>query len=483
VEKHVKVPEKAGPDAPQSAWFDRRPWLKQLYHDESQYILLEKGRQMEASEWVVNWLFYHALKDPGKYVYATASREKADIFSRDRWQKQLLRSPDLMAMVRTKAVRETVLNKSEVYFMSAYEDTEALRSIDADAVVLDEFQSYRVNAIPIAQAGISHSRFKRMIVVGTPVLTGSGFSNQWEMTDMKEWDTTEKIWKATNPKWDGLWSGYHISQEFAVGIWITPEEFEFKRKHAESRQAFENEVLGHFYAGLGRPTDRVYMETLFSPMLTKGTYTQGETLIAGVDWGITQSNTVFVLIRPRLYQAPDIYTLDVVYIERIDETDLTKQVYRVAELLRQFPVTLCVCDEGSGQMQNQMLFKQFQNKILKIQMTTGSLAQPLRIEPTQYGAMIHANRTYAIDTTMDYITNPARFRFYYEPDERFKDFIIKDILAEYPELTTTSEKKIWKHNEDTTDDVLLALTNAIMGFQITKGAVIPDNANDWLSWA
>jgi hypothetical protein len=496
VKSYVKIPEKAGPDATQDMWFRNRPWLNQLYHDENPRIILVKGRQMEASEWVVNWLFYHAIVHPGKYVYATASGQKADIFSRDRWQKQLKRSPALMAQIQSMAVHETILNKSEVYFMSAYEDTEALRSIDADAVVLDEFQSYRVNAIPIAEAGMSHSSFRRMLVVGTPLLTGSGFSNLFEMSDMKEFNTVTKEWKATNPKWDGQWSGYHISQEFAVGVpltynpdgsvkqyWITPEEFDFKRKHSPSAQEFQNEVLGRFFAGLGRPTDRVYMETLFSPMLTKGTFGQGETLLAGVDWGLTKSNTIFTVIRPRLLELPDIYTIDVIYVEKIDESDLTLQVQRVSDLLKRFPVTLCVCDEGVGQMQNQLLWKQWKDRVIKIQLMTGFLTQPLKIEPTQYGSIIKANRTYAIDLTMDYITNPSRFRFYNEPDEQMRNYIVNDILAEYPELTETTDKKVWRHNTDTTDDALMSLVNAIVGFQITKGSAVPENVNEWLGWA
>jgi len=483
VEKHVKIPEKAGPDATQDMWFANRPWLKNLYHDENPNIIIVKGRQMEVSEYAVNWILYHALTHPGKFIYASASGSKADIFSRDRWQKQLKRSPDLMQMVRNMAVRETVLNKSEVYFLTAFEDTETLRSIDADAIVLDEFQSYRANAIPIAQAGISHSSFKRMLVIGTPILTGSGFDNLWQLSDMKEFDPVTKTWSPSNPKWDGLWSGYHISQEFAVGVWITPEEFEFKRKHAETRQEFENEVLGRFYAGLGRPTDRVYMETLFSPMLNKGSFVNGELLIAGVDWGITKSNTVFTLIRPRLLELPDLYTIDVLDVEKIDQTDLTLQVEEVAKLIRQYPISLVVCDEGSGQMQNQLLWKQFRDKVIKIQMMNGFLSTPLKVEPTMYGSMIKANRTYAIDLTMDYITNPSRFRFYNEPDELRRNYIIKDILAEYPELTEGTDKKVWKHNEDTTDDVLLSLTNAIVGFQITKGTAVPQDVGDWLSWA
>jgi hypothetical protein len=84
---------------------------------------------------------------------------------------------------------------------------------------------------------------------------------------------------------------------------------------------------------------------------------------------------------------------------------------------------------------------------------------------------------------MDYITNPSRFRFYNEPDEQMRNYIVNDILAEYPELTETTDKKVWRHNTDTTDDALMSLVNAIVGFQITKGSAVPENVNEWLGWA
>jgi hypothetical protein len=182
-------------------------------------------------------------------------------------------------------------------------------------------------------------------------------------------------------------------------------------------------------------------------------------------------------------ELPDIYTIDVIYVEKIDESDLTLQVQRVSDLLKRFPVTLCVCDEGVDQMQNQLLWKQWKDRVIKIQLMTGFLTQPLKIEPTQYGSIIKANRTYAIDLTMDYITNPSRFRFYNEPDEQMRNYIVNDILAEYPELTETTDKKVWRHNTDTTDDALMSLVNAIVGFQITKGSAVPENVNEWLGWA
>jgi hypothetical protein len=254
------------------------------------------------------------------------------------------------------------------------------------------------------------------------------------------------------------------------------------RKH-KPHQEFENEVLGHFYAGLGRPTDYGYMRTLFSPALVKGQFGNGELLMAGVDWGVSTSNTVFTLIRPRLLTLPDLYTIDVLYIEKIDEPDLMKQIERIATLIKTFPVTLCVCDAGSGFVQNQNLYKMFGGRIAQIELGAGGVGVPLRVEPSQFGVLIKANRTWAIDNAMDYITKPERFRFYNEENETLRDWIINDYLAEYPEMSEATDKKIWKHNPDTTDDALLSFVNAVVGFQLQRGQSVSGNVSDWLSWA
>jgi len=479
VEKYVHLPEKAPPE--QKTWFEKRPWLKELYHDESERIVIVKGRQMEVSEYAVNWIFYHGLKNPGKYIYASASGAKADIFSRDRWQHQLKASPDLMAQVSRMAVRETEYNKSKIHFMTAFEDTQTLRSIDADAIVLDEFQDYRANAIPIAEAGMGHSQFKRMLVIGTPLLTGSKFSEIWDGSTKKEWNTIEQKWEVTNLKSDGLWSGYHISNEYAAGVWITPEQLEYWRQH-KPQQEFQNEVLGRFYAGLGRPTDYGYMSSLFSPSIMKGQFGKGDLLISGVDWGISKSNTVFYLIRPRILELPDLYTIDTLYVEKVDNPDITKQIARIAQLLNTFPTVTNVLDYGTGFVQNQELYKQFGSRIMQIELGSGKLGKPITIEQTAFGPIAKVNRTWAIDTAMDYITRPDRFRFYSETDKGTKDWIIRDFLAEYPEASKTTEKKIWIHSSDATDDCLIAFVNAMIGFQIQKSAAMPERVEDMISF-
>lgn len=479
VENNVALPEKA--PATQKTWFENRPWLPQLYRDLNQRIIIVKGRQMEISEYAVNMLFYWALKWPGKYIYASSSGQKADSFSRDRFQKQLDRSPTLASFVREQAVRRIALNKSELYFMTGYEDTKTLRSIDADGIILDEFQDYRANSIPIAEEGLSHSSLNRLWVIGTPLLTGTNFSNTWDISTKNEWNRVTQAWEPTNLGADKIWSGYHISQEFAVGVWIPTESFDYKRKKGP-KQKFMNECLGLFYSGMGRPTDYGYMKSLFSPALTKGKFGSGEMLIAGVDWGISKSSTVFEVIRPRLLQLPDIYTIDVIYVEKVDNPDIVKQIARVSTLLKTFPVSLAVLDYGSGFVQNQELYKQFGNKVMQIQLGNGRVGQPITLEPTAFGQLAKVNRTWAIDMTMDYITNPEKFRFYDEPIDAIKDWIIGDFLAEYPEESLTTEGKRWVHNPDTTDDALLACVNAVVGFQLQKKSIMTEKVDDIISW-
>lgn len=479
VEKYVAIPDKAPPE--QTTWFEKRPWLPELYRDESKRIIIVKGRQMEVSEYAVNMLFYWGLKWPGKYIYASSSGEKADNFSHDRFQKQLLRSPTLQALVSGQAVRRIVYGNSQLYFMTGYEDTKTLRSIDADGIILDEFQDYRANAVPIAEEGIQHSALKRLWVIGTPLLTGTNFSNLWDNSTKKEWKTDKQIWEVGNPESDKAWSGYHISQDFAVNVWITPEDMEYRRKK-KPRQEFMNEVLGLFYAGLGRPTDYGYMRTLFSPTLSKGQFATNDLLLAGVDWGVSKANTVFYVIRPRLLELPDIYTLDTIYIEKVEDPDLTKQIDRVETLLKTFPIRLAMLDYGSGFVQNQTLFKKFGNRVMQVELGSGKAGQPITIENTAFGNFVKVNRTWAIDTAMDFVTKPERFRFYNEVDEGTRDWIISDFLAEYPENSTTTGKKIWVHNPDTTDDVLMAFVNAVIGFNLQKRTTVSGDASDWISF-
>lgn len=473
VEKYVKLPEKAPPE--QKTWFEKRPWLNELYHDESNRIIIVKGRQMEISEFAVNWIFYWALKKPGKYIYASSSGAKADIFSKDRFQNQLKRSPDLQRLVKAQAVRRVILGNSQIYFMTAFEDTETLRSIDADAIVLDEIQDYRANAVPIAEAGISHSSFDRMLVIGTPLLTGTNFSRLQDNSNKKEW--IDGKWEITNHGYDGLWTGYHISEEFAVNVWITPAKFEYMKKH-KPRQEFMNEVLGLFYSGLGRPTDYGYMRTLFSPVLEKGKFGKGDLLYAGVDWGVSKANTVFFLIRPRIIELPDIYTIDTLYVEKLDSPDHMAQIDRIGQLLTTFPVALCACDYGSGYIQNEELYKKFGNRIMSVKLGSGKAGKPISIEPTQFGALAQVNRTWAIDTAMDYVTKPERFRFYNEPDEGTRDWIIEDFLAEYPEVSSATGAKVWNHSTDTNDDALMAFVNAIVAFHLNRGTSFNQNVED-----
>ncbi len=478
VENYVTLPEKAPPE--QKTWFEKRPWLPEIYRDEHKRIVIVKGRQMEVSEYAVNALFYWAAKWPGKYIYASSSGDKADVFSHDRFQLQLSRSPTLQGLVTGQAVRRVKYGKSEIYFMTAYEDTKTLRSIDADGIILDEFQDYRANVIPIAEEGISHSQLKRLWVIGTPYLTGTNFSSLWDDSTKKEWNKEKQVWEVTNPKSDGIWQGYHISQEFAVGVWITPEEWAYRKK--KPAQEFANECLGLFYAGLGRPTDYGYMSSLFSPALMKGQFGKGDLLISGVDWGISKSNTVFYLIRPRLLELPDIYTIDTLYVEKIENPDITKQIARVAQLFTTFPTVVNVLDYGTGFVQNQELYKKFGSRVMQVELGSGKLGKPLVVEQTAFGPIAKANRTWAIDTAIDYVTKPDRFRIYDETDRATKDWIIKDFLAEYPETSQSTGKKIWIHSSDATDDCLIAFVNAMIGFQIQKSVAVPERVEDMISF-
>lgn len=365
VQKYVKHPK----NEPQENWFGRRPYLPGLYNaiqdnGMPQNLVIVKARQMEISEYAVNFLLYWPLKHPGTYIYSSSTLEKVQRFSKDRFTRQIKRSPALKQFVGRSQVYSVEYGNSILYFYSAFGNMDTLRGIPADALILDEYQDVESEALPVAQETLSKSDFKKLIVIGTPKEAGTNFEKKnWDMSNKQEWDGETQQWKVTKTDGDIYFTGFHISQEMALGLdphWITEKVLKYKLD-TYSRQQYVNEVLGQFYTGLGRPITEHLMWTTFDPSLPCKDYKRGDPLFAGVDWGVgRKANTVFWLIKPRFLEPPDIFTFDTIYIEKIDFPEVMHHVNRVKELCTEvFPIS-CLCLDG-----NSLIDTPFGNQLLQ----------------------------------------------------------------------------------------------------------------------
>ena len=68
--------------------FEDRPYLLPLYRDTSWRIIIKKSRQMEMTEWIVNWLLQNLLANPHTTaIYAAPRADQVSQFSRDRLRR------------------------------------------------------------------------------------------------------------------------------------------------------------------------------------------------------------------------------------------------------------------------------------------------------------------------------------------------------------------------------------------------------------
>lgn len=462
VEKYVRNPR----DATKPFSFEKREYLLPLYRDESKKIIILKARQMEITEYAVNMLLYWTLKHPGVYVYAQPTLSKVGRFSKDRLKKQIIRSPVLKKFLGECEVKRIEFGESVIYLYCTYGEMDTLRGIPADAVILDEVQDMNISALAVAEEMLSHSTFKRMWLIGTPKEAGSKFEELWNMSDKKEWSKEEKVWKPTNVDKQTFYSGYHITQDMALGLWMREEDIEMKRK-TYPKQRFVNEVLGEFYTGIGRPISFEDVWKCFSPLIEKGKISKDRQYYAGIDWGVgRKAYTVFVVVSPVLKEYPDIYEYDVVYAKKIDYPEIMQHLEEVKGLIRRFNPIAVACDIGMGYVQNQELFKEFGSIIINVQYMNRP-EKVFEITPSAFGNFAKIDRTTYIDLFYDKISK-GLMRMYNETDDNEREWIANNLLAEYPELEETptgGRRKRWIHDPEQNDDLLHAIIYAMVAFE------------------
>lgn len=320
--------------------FNQRNYLYDIYRDESQQLFIMKGRQVEMSEFSMNWLLNKLYRHPytaGLHAFPRAgqalkfSKQRLDAAINDsqvisKWYDD--RNSEMLMRKFTKDINERGLKPYNFYILGATwesrKDTvgDAARGISLDFIVYDERQDHPNDVETVLGEGASHSEYKQTLTLGTPKLPGIQFDQQWEASDKKYWfvkckncgyeapitmdnilgsgddavgyyygcpncrqeiDRTNGRWMATRPSKRPEYSGYHISQLMVP--WLTANEI-MRKKNSVSypKRRFYNEVLGESYGGDDIPITLSMLEEC-----AKNDYHLGEVkddaLYAGVDWG------------------------------------------------------------------------------------------------------------------------------------------------------------------------------------------------------
>jgi hypothetical protein len=466
--------------------FQDREYLLPLYRDNSHRVIIVKSRQMEMTEWIVNWLLHKLTTYPFTTAIYTAPRmDQVSRFSHDRFRKALLDSPELrdfISKAREAELGETAIgripfsNGSICYLISAWGDFGALRNIPADFAAIDEMQDVQQEAIPVIEETMSHSRFGTMIMVGTASDEGGEFSRVWQQSDMKEWDPESGAWIPQRPQ-NRFYSGYHIDQRMAPWIKSLPPEhpnsIEAKRIRYRSERRFLNEVLGLFYRGLAKPLlsedllacrdfQFALMDHLDPPYVS----------YAGIDWGGGQHAFTVIWIMAR--DDKDRWRL--IYVRKFDERDPMKQVQIIGNLIPLFNIKQAVADIGYGAVQVSELQKRFASRVIGCQYIRRPELPLERKTVDESGKrvaqmLVNADRSFWIETAIELIkhkdstgaVNPLLVLPWKEPLD--VEWIIEQFTCiEMEEQETVSGKKYhhYTHPEGEPDDALHGFIYALI---------------------
>ena len=78
-------------------------------------------------------------------------------------------------------------NGSEVYIRAAYHTADAVRGIDADYLMVDEYQDIASGDLPILEETLSHSEHRRVLLTGTPKSVDNHLEDAFNRSTAYEW--------------------------------------------------------------------------------------------------------------------------------------------------------------------------------------------------------------------------------------------------------------------------------------------------------
>lgn len=455
--------------------FQNRDYLLPIYRDNSQVIHIVKARQMEITEFVLNWLLFHLTKNPNTTgLYVSDRKSHITAFYKSRLRKAITSSKILGQLIEEQSgFRVSFNNGSELYLCSAWGGFDAARSISADFAVVDEIQSIDAEAIPVLQETLSKSPFGRLICVGTGSEQGDHWYKVWHSGDQKEWDFQSKSWIAKKPQNFGIASTYRITQYMAS--WLDQNKIHKKEQEYTPRR-FANEVLGDWYGSASRPLIERDIHNLFDVSTDLKSpdqvdYSLGP-LYMGVDWG-TGSHSFTV---PWIWQCVDDKTprFNLIYTRLITEPSTEKQADMIANLIEDYDIKQVVVDEAGGTRQVQKLSELYRDKIF----TCHYMTRPQKtLELSFSQSRVIVDRTWVIEMIIDLIKRPYTISNHTIPRitiphkaPKQTDWLVDHFTCIEAESVTSSANQYvrYTHPQESNDDALHACVYAYLASKVTK---------------
>lgn len=346
--------------------FNAFPMQKELYQEgeDDREMVIMKSTQVGVSAWGVRWALYHTDVRGATGLYVFPTGQDVYDFGDARIKPLIDASPYLRSRVQPEDPQNKGLRKIGLgfcYFRGS-ESKRKLDSVDADHLILDEYDTLAQENIPDAERRLSGPLSKGLIRrLGVPSIPAFGIANQYDESDQRKWmvkcgcgewqtvtfhenidqttmqrvcrkcmkplDVRKGQWVATFP--DRNVRGYHITRLIAPTVNVESIVKASLKRSPGDVQVFWNKDLGEPYA----PSEgRLTKDALAAAQGIGGGFTRvpgytGTNLVTmGVDVASTRALTVRISEHPNEHRKIALWIGEV---ENFNQLELLMGRYQV----------------------------------------------------------------------------------------------------------------------------------------------------------
>lgn len=436
--------------------FVNRPYLIDLYFDNSPNMVVQKGAQIGVSTWAIfdSMHFCEMHRDPAvTVIFTQPTTDDAQKFSGTRVSPIINASEHLAARwvggveVRTCGYP----NPSIIHFRGTWVE-KAAYTIDSDMNIHDELDKSKPDVREIYDERLGASRFKRTRDISTPTIPKFGIAKLFDSSDGHEWlvkcgcgwegeidyynhldrkrcvfvcpkcgeelDRRNGRWVAARP--DSLTRGYHISQVHAPFVPIGPASLKgslmHKEAHTRMKRTFLNFTLGIPSAeGVGQVSGEIIRQKCFLEHYLHQEAGQGA--VMGVDVMTGAANPKYVEVaypqKTGLVDADgmEIIRLKIVHLER------THSWERIKSLMHIYGVQVCVVDASPERDMARNFARRFPGRVYCCDYA--NISEPVRWQGKE-PHFILAERTQTLNVAADSIIK-GYTSLYSPPDGEIDD--------------------------------------------------------------
>ena len=173
------------------------PALVAIARDPHDFVVIQKSAQVGATELLINlalWAADHALGGRGNVLFCMPNQNQMDDFAQARVDRAIQDSPSLRARLQPEPPRRKGADRKRLkrigpgyLYLRGSDSARQIASVDADLVVLDEFDQMREGTLDLARKRLASSRAGRLIVASTPRYPEAGINALYLHSDQRRY--------------------------------------------------------------------------------------------------------------------------------------------------------------------------------------------------------------------------------------------------------------------------------------------------------